>query len=125
MISLANITAERGKSDAYGYLVTAFVLFLCLVNFYQLTIRVDDEHVSFKMGIGLGKRYRLEDIKSCEPVTNSLWNGIGIRILSNGWLYNVSGLNAIELRFKDKTSVVRIGTDKPEEISQLIQSRLK
>ena len=43
-------------------------------------------------------------------------------MLLNGWLYNVSGLKAIELRFKHKPSVVRIGTDNPHEISQLIQS---
>lgn len=43
-------------------------------------------------------------------------------MLINGWLYNVSGLKAIELRFKHKISVVRIGTNNPDEISQLIQS---
>lgn len=43
-------------------------------------------------------------------------------MLPSGWLFNVSGLKAIELRFKHKTSVVRIGTNNPDEISQLIQS---
>ena len=38
-------------------------------------------------------------------------------MLTNGWLYNVSGLQAIELTFKNRKSVVRIGTDKPEEVA--------
>ena len=93
------------------------------VFFYQLTIIVDSSNVSFKLGIGLvRKSYKISDLKSCKPVTNSALNGIGIRMLSNGWLYNVTGLKAIELQFKNRKSVIRIGTDRPEEISELIQS---
>ena len=67
------------------------------------------------------KRYKLASIKSCEPVSNSMISGIGIRVLSNGWLYNVSGFQAVELQFNHKDSVVRIGTDKAEEVSAAIQ----
>ena len=70
----------------------------------------------------MGKSYKISDIKYCRTVSNSVINGIGIRMLPNGWLYNVSGLKAIELQFKNRKSVIRIGTDKPDEISQLIQS---
>ena len=51
-----------------------------------------------------------------------MFNGVGIRMLSNGWLYNVSGLKAVELQFNNRKSIIRIGTNKPDEISQLIQS---
>jgi hypothetical protein len=103
--------------------ILATTFFLCLLTFYKLTITVDSTHVSFKLGIGLfSKSYKIVDLSSCTPVTNSAIYGIGIRLLPGGWLYNVSGLKAIELRFKHKASVIRIGTNKPEEISQLIQS---
>jgi len=106
------------------FLSLTFVI--CLLIFYQLTIIVDDIHVSFRLGIGLvGKSYKISDIKSCRSVTNSVINGIGIRLLRNGWLYNVSGLKAIELQFHNRKSVIRIGTNRPDEICAVIQSIIK
>ena len=40
-------------------------------------------------------------------------------------LYNVSGLNAIELTFKNSKSKVRIGTDKPDEITEILSKMIK
>lgn len=103
------------------FLVVTFLL--CVLTFYQLTITVNETHVAFKLGIGLwNKKYKISDVKSCKPVTNSVISGIGIRMLPNGWLYNVSGLKAVELQFKNKKSIIRIGTNRPEEISELVQS---
>ena len=105
-----------------GVLVT---LIICLFFFYQLTIMVDDEHVSFKMGIGwFGRKYKIDEIMSCEAVKNSIWYGIGIRILPKGMLYNVSGLSAIEIKLKNKKSFVRIGTNKADEIAAYINKKL-
>jgi hypothetical protein len=101
------------------------VLLICLLIFYKLTIYIDDTCLAFKLGIGLIKKeYALADIADCKPVKNSVWYGIGIRLTSNGWLYNVSGLYAIEITFKNKKSKIRIGTNKPEEISQMISKFL-
>ncbi len=98
-------------------------LLICLLIFYQLKIKINSQSISFRLGIGLlGKTYKITEIKSCKAVTNSAINGIGIRMLSNGWLYSVSGLKAIELQFINRKSVVRIGTDKPEELAQLIST---
>jgi len=109
--------------DFYIHLSLVIVFLICLLVFYKLTITVDDKSVTFKLGIGLvGKSYKIADLKSCKPVATSVLNGIGIRMLPNGWLYNVTGLKAIELRFANKKSIVQIGTNKPDEISQLIQS---
>ena len=97
---------------------------ICLLIFYKITIIVDDTHLSFKLGAGLvSKKYPLSSIKECKAVKNNPLYGIGIRLLSNGWLYNVSGLEAIELTFKNKSSRIRIGTDKPEEIALLVSSK--
>ncbi|MBD98769.1 MAG: hypothetical protein CMO34_02915 [Verrucomicrobia bacterium] len=110
--------------DLLFFLTVIFVI--CLLVFYKLTIIINSKTVSFKLGIGLfGKSYNISDIKSCRPVSNSVLDGIGIRMLSNGWLYNLSGLKAIELQFKSRKSIVRIGTNQPEEISQVIQSLIK
>lgn len=109
--------------DFYIHIILVLTFLICLLIFYKLTIIVDSSRISFKLGIGLiSKSYNIKDLKLCKPVTNSVFIGIGIRMLQNGWLYNVTGLKAIELQFVNKKSVVRIGTDKPDEISHLVQS---
>jgi|WetSurMetagenome_2_1015567.scaffolds.fasta_scaffold67705_2 hypothetical protein len=108
----------------FGLIILTFLI--CLLTFYKLSISIDNSHVSFRLGIGLiHKRYNLSEIESCRPVKNPFWYGIGIRLTPDGWLYNVSGLYAIELTLKSDRSKIRIGTDKPEEISQTINSLLE
>jgi hypothetical protein len=97
----------------------------CLLIFYKLTITIDDTHLTFSMGIGLvRKTYPLSDIESCKPVTNSVLSGVGIHMTSSGWLYNVSGKYAIELAFKSNGKKIRIGTDKPDEISNVVNKQI-
>jgi hypothetical protein len=109
--------------EFYINVMLVLTFLICLLIFYKLTIIVNKTNVSFKLGIGLiGKSYNISNLKSCRPVTNSPFYGIGIRMLPNGWLYNVTGLKAIELQFRNKKSLVRIGTNRPEEISELLQS---
>jgi len=118
------------KDDSNSYTTTTLIctlvtLQVCLVLFYQLTITVTEETVSFRMGIGLiGKSYSIREIQSCQTVKNSLLYGLGIHWFPKGIIYNISGINAIELRFKNRRSVVRIGTDRPEEVARLINSLL-
>lgn len=107
-------------------LIVVLTILICLLIFYKLTISVSDTYVSFRMGIGLvSRKYLISDIKSCMPVKNNIFTGIGIRMLTNGWLYNVSGLQAIELTFKNRKTVVRIGTDKPEEVAMEINKLIE
>jgi len=117
-----------GFNDAVPAIILIFVIItiiICLLIFYKLTINIDDTHVAFRLGAGLvKKKYALKDIAECRPVKNNLLYGIGIRLTSDGWLYNVSGRYAIELTFKNKKSKVRIGTDKPEELSETINKLL-
>ncbi len=122
LIAMALINLVRSSGPGIPILVIILaVLIICLLLFYQITITVDDTKVTFKMGIGIiGKSFRISDITSCTSVRNSFFMGLGIHWIKNGWLYNVSGNKAIELKFRNKKSVVRIGTDRPEEISALI-----
>lgn len=123
LLIFISLTLHQPQSILHIILILTFIT--GLLFFYKLTILISDTQVSFKFGIGLfGKSYDLSDIKAVLPVRNSWINGIGIRILANGWLYNVSGFQAIELHFKGRSSVVRIGTDRPEEISTVINSMI-
>ncbi|MGB4291843.1 MAG: hypothetical protein WBJ37_03035 [Bacteroidales bacterium] len=108
------------------FVFTALILLMGILLFYKITIYIDERQVYFKMGCGLiSKRYNLDEIKSCKTVRNPLLYGIGLRKIPGGWLYNVSGLDAIELEFKNSRSIVRIGTNKPEEVASIINRLIK
>jgi len=128
LVLMVIILVITGFKDIVPALVLIFVivtLLVCLLIFYKLTIEIDDTHIGFILGTGLVKKnYALKDIESCRPVKNSALYGIGIRLIPEGWLYNVSGRFAIELTFKNKKSQIRIGTDKPEEVAEAINKLL-
>jgi hypothetical protein len=106
--------------------IITLILFLSLVFFYKIDIEIDKVHIAFKMGIGIfGKSYNISEIESCNPVKNSFFYGWGIHKIPNGWIYNVSGFDSIELSFKNTCKKIRIGTNKPDEITDYITSLLK
>ncbi|HEX2969848.1 MAG TPA: hypothetical protein VHO46_12180 [Bacteroidales bacterium] len=101
------------------------VFLVCILMFSKLTITVNENYVGFSFGMGIFKRrYAADSIKSCIPVKNDLIYGVGIRLIPHGWLYNVSGRYAVELRFKNTDSVVRIGTDQPDNVAAAINNIL-
>ena len=111
----------QDTSALVAYSIVSLSMIAAMLFFYKLTIEIDDAFISFKLGIGwFGRKYRIDNLISCKPVKNSIWYGMGARLLPNGWLFNVSGLKAIELSFKNKKSIIRIGTNKPEEIAEIV-----
>lgn len=125
LIIVTSLLIRHGFSadqETYLYAFLVVIFLICILTFYKLTIIVDNTSVSFKLGIGIfGKSYNLSKIASCKPVKNCWIYGVGIHMIPGGWLYNVSGFKAIELRFKDSTRVIRIGTNKPDEIAGVIR----
>jgi hypothetical protein len=47
-----------------------------------------------------------------------------MRLIPNGWLYNMSGTKGIELQLKSGR-VVRIGSANPEELAREVSLRLR
>ena len=101
------------------------LLALCIIALMGgLTVEVDDVLLKIKFGVGfVRKSFRLEDVVSCRPVRNKWWWGWGIRLIPGGWLYNVSGLDAVELTLKCG-KIFRIGTDEPRVLADFIQAKL-
>lgn len=95
---------------------------LVLLLFHSLTVEVTDEMVRAYFGVGLASfEFKLGDIESVSVVRNRWYYGWGIRITPRGWLYNVSGLDAVELALKNG-KFVRIGTDEPHKLVRAIES---
>ena len=100
------------------------VLAVALALFASLTVEIDAEHLRIRFGIGLiRKRFPLDQIDTCRPVTNPWIYGWGIRLTPHGWLYNVSGQEAVELKMKSGKTC-RIGTDEPEILTAALQEAL-
>ena len=100
------------------------VLLITLVLFINLTVMVDGRAVRIAFGIGLiRKTFPLEDIRTVQPVRNQFWYGWGIHLTPRGWLFNVSGFEAVELEMKNGRRY-RIGTDEPEKLNEAIRMRL-
>jgi hypothetical protein len=92
--------------------------------FATLTVTVADDRVRCRFGVGLIRRQiRLSEVRSAEAVRNKWYYGWGIRLTPHGWLWNVSGLDAVELTFANGKRF-RIGTDQPERLLAAIRAGL-
>jgi hypothetical protein len=107
--------------DGWPLLVILIPLVLATVAFASLTVTVDANSVWLGFGLGLiQKRIPTRDIVSYRAVPVPWYAGWGIRWTGDGWLYNVSGLRAVELRMRSGKRYL-IGTDRPEELQAALQ----
>lgn len=111
------------KTNPFLLIILA-ALAVSLLLFSILTVEVDGEEVSVRFGVGLiRKRFPLSEIESHSAVRNPWYYGWGLRRTPIGWLYNVSGLEAVEITLKDGRKV-RIGTDDPAGLDAAIGAAL-
>ena len=94
-------------------LIAPPILLLAAWLFHSLTIEIDGGELRWRFGPGLiRKRVPLDQIISAEPVRTNVIEGWGIHLSRFGWLYNVSGFDAVSIRvkngqhFADRKSVV-------------------
>jgi hypothetical protein len=115
----AAIAWLTGQSLAIVVLV---ILIAIAILFSSLTVEVSDNELRWYFGPGLwAYRQPLNEIEQVAVVRNRWWNGFGIRKGPGFWLYNVSGLDAVELRLKSG-DVRRIGTDDPQGLEAALKS---
>ena len=100
-------------------------LLVCITwLFSSLTVEVEGEELRHYFGPGFWKKtYLLEEIESIKQVRNSWIFGWGIRITPHGWLYNVSGLDAVQIQLRSGRKF-RIGTDDPQGMIDAISQKV-
>lgn len=107
----------------FGLIITGFtvaVLAVCLILFYSLTVEIAGESMVFWFGPGLiRKRIALTQVADCRIVRNKFIHGWGIHHYGEGWLYNVSGFEAVEVELRSGKQL-RIGTDEPAQLQEAI-----
>ena len=112
---------ERRPGWLSALIGLAILLIVGLVlHFSRMETLVTDETVSVFFGRGWPRReIELTDVFGVEVVRNKWWYGWGIRKVPEGWMYNVWGLDAVELVLSTGT-VFRIGSDEPDELAAVI-----
>jgi len=96
------------------------VLAVCVALFSSLTVQVGEGALTCRFGPGLiRKRWRLADIRGASVVQNPWYYGWGIHWTPHGWLYNVSGLGAVEIVLASGKKA-RIGSDEPDKLAAAI-----
>jgi hypothetical protein len=102
-------------------LSVAGVLLVAMLLFATLTVVVREGAVEILFGLGVVRKHvPLDEFVSVRIVRNKWYYGWGIRLIPRGWLYNVSGLDAVEL-LRKHGRVLRIGTDEPAKLERAIR----
>jgi hypothetical protein len=100
--------------------IVSIILLVCLVLFYKLRITIEGETLCASFGPGIiSKRVRLAEIVGCEPIRIRWWYGWGIHLTPSGWLYNVSGFDAVAITLRDGRKFA-LGTDDPHGLIDAI-----
>ena len=112
--------------DLTIFLMVSALLVISVLLFYGMTTRVNHEKIIVSFGIGLiRKSVNFSVIQEVNIVMSAWYFGWGIRYIPNGMLYNVSGPDAVELKLKSGTRVVRIGTKDPVRLHSELIARLR
>lgn len=89
--------------------------------FHSLTIEIDRERFRCYFGFGLIRRtIALSQIAAVRTVRNRWYYGWGIRLIPAGWMFNVSGFDAVELELRSGRRF-RVGTDRPDEVIEAFE----
>ncbi len=103
-------------SEQLWYVVMLLLLLITLFFFYALTVQVRAGSLEFWFGGGIiKKQIPLKEIVRAQIVRNPWYYGWGIHLTPHGWLYNIAGLQAIEIELCSGKEF-RLGTDEPEQL---------
>lgn len=103
----------------------AIMLVVSLVTFTSLHCEVDGEQFRARFGIfgWPGKCVPLADIAGALPTRTAIISGFGIRVTTRGWLYSVSGRDAVIVGMRDGKQFL-IGTDEAIALAEAINQSL-
>jgi hypothetical protein len=102
-------------------IVISVILLVVAGLFSRLTITIDDDYLRASFGPGLVlRKIKVAEIDSCDPIRIRWWYGWGIHLTPYGWLYNVSGFDAVVVTLRNRRRV-SLGTDEPAQLAAAIR----
>lgn len=100
------------------------MLVILMACFSWLTVSVQSDGIQLSFGVGwVRRKIPYDRIVSTEIVRNKWWYGWGIRLTPHGWMWNISGFEAVELLYEDGKAF-RIGSDDPQALKRAIDARI-
>jgi hypothetical protein len=119
-IAIAALVVLLSVGPNVSLAVCAFFVVLAAL-FWRLVVEVDSHAIRLTFGIGLIRRtIPVAEVAAAAPVKNTWLYGWGIRLTPHGWMWNISGLDAVELTYRSGKRF-RIGTDEPEKLARVIR----
>jgi hypothetical protein len=87
----------------------------------SLTVSIQDGQLRIRFGLGWPRKtVPLSDISDVEITRTSFFEGWGVHRTRRGWLYNVSGYDAVLLRLASGRSML-VGSDEPRRLKAALQ----
>jgi hypothetical protein len=120
-VASTGVVAPAGRDSLLIRALIEVILLISAIVFSRLTIKVNGEFLEacFTMGL-ICKKVSLTDIAECEPIRIRWWYGWGIHLTPYGWLYNVSGLDAVVITLRNGRKFA-LGTDDPQGLVAAIR----
>lgn len=121
------VIAAIGSQPGTRWIILAlFVMLIATgITFSSLTTEVDA--TEFRAGFGPlkmpTKRAALDEIAGVLPARTSILTGWGVRITMRGWLYSVSGRDAVIVGLRNGKQFL-VGTDDPSGLADAINNAL-
>ena len=114
------LPSESSTAQKNSLLVLG-VLTLTLALFYKLTVKIVNSALRISLGVGLIRRtIELGEIEATGPVRIRWWYGWGIHLTPYGWLYNVTGWDAVAIKLRNGRKLA-IGTADPQGLLEAIR----
>lgn len=88
--------------------------------FSSLTVEVTERELIWFFGPGVWRKgLARADIRDATAAQNKWWWGWGIHLTPRGWLYNVGGLDAVEILLTSGRTL-RIGSDEAAKLADVL-----
>jgi hypothetical protein len=124
-VAVTGIITPTNSGSLLISAVIEVILLISAIVFSKLTIKIDGETLKacFAMGL-ICKKVPLAEIGACEPIRIHWWYGWGIHLTPYGWLYNVSGLDAVAITLRNGRKFA-LGTDDRDGLVSAIQAAIR
>jgi hypothetical protein len=125
MLALAGYLGMQDQVAIWIFLSMAGVMVIVLFLFHSMTVEIGQGELRIRLGVGLiRRRFPIREIAAAETVRNRWWYGWGIRLTPHGWMFCVSGYDAVEVTLNSGKKY-RIGTDEPRKLHRAIESAME
>lgn len=123
VLIVLSVMPELSQEPAPPLVLLAGAVFSAVIGWTwgALTVRIQDDRLQVRFGLGWPRKtLPLGEIVAVEVTRTTFLEGWGLHRTRRGWLYNVSGFDAVLLRLTNGRSML-VGTDEPRRLKAAIE----